>query len=53
MRKRLASCTVAASLALVAAPVGQDRATPDVWNRRAAGVEYQLVLEVSGRDELG
>ena len=46
-------CTGAVLLALSAAVLAQSRAATDVWNRRAAGTEYQPVLEVSGREELG
>jgi hypothetical protein len=28
-------------------------AVDDIWNRRTAGTDYQTVLEVSGREELG
>ncbi len=43
----------AAFLAVSAALAGQGRGGPDIWNRRAAGTDYQTVLEVSGREELG
>ncbi len=52
-KRRRAACIVAASLALGAALAGQNRAAVDIWNRGAAGAEYQVVLEVSGREELG
>ena len=50
---RWQSFIVAALVALSAATAGQNRSAPDIWNRRAAGTEYQPVLEVSGREELG
>ena len=46
------SWTAAALVALSAALAGQSRGGADIWNRRAAGTEYQPVLEVSGREEL-
>lgn len=50
---RLSSCTVAVLLATMVAVAGQTRGGVDIWNRRAAGTDYQPVLEVSGREELG
>ena len=45
--------TVAVLLAAIVAVAGQTRGGVDIWNRRAAGTDYQPVLEVSGREELG
>jgi tetratricopeptide (TPR) repeat protein len=46
--------TAATLIALSAAAIGgQSRSAIDTWNRRAAGADYQPVLEVSGREELG
>lgn len=53
MMPRLLSWTGAAVLGAVIAAAGQTRGGIDIWNRRAAGTDYQPVLEVSGREELG
>src|SRR5688500_10635531 len=47
------SFIAAALVALSAGMAGQTRSAADIWNRRAAGTDYQPVLEVSGREELG
>jgi hypothetical protein len=49
---RWRSFTGAAAIALSVAIAEQGR-SPDIWNRRAPGTDYQPVLEVSGREELG
>jgi tetratricopeptide (TPR) repeat protein len=38
---------------LSAVAAAQNRTVVDLWNRRASGAEYQPILEVSGREELG
>ena len=53
VRVRLLGCAVAALMAGAAAVVAQIPSGGDLWNRGAAGGEYQEVLEVSGRAELG
>jgi tetratricopeptide (TPR) repeat protein len=53
MIPRLLPWTVAVLLATIVAISGQTRGAVDIWNRRAAGTDYQPVLEVSGREELG
>jgi tetratricopeptide (TPR) repeat protein len=52
-RRRLISCALGALVALGAAVAAQRPAAVDPWSRRAAGAEYQEVLEVSGRAEVG
>jgi hypothetical protein len=50
----LPTASFAALLALGgAALIAQSPVAVDIWNRRAAGTDYQVVLEVSGREELG
>ena len=53
MPVRLLCCAAAALCAAGAAALAQTRHPTDIWNRRTAGAEYQVVLEVSGREELG
>ena len=53
MTLRSLFCAAAALVVVSAASGGQPRTGPDIWNRRAPGTEYQPVLEVSGREELG
>jgi hypothetical protein len=45
--------TGAVLAALTTVLAAQDRPRTDIWNRRAAGADYQVVLEVSGREEMG
>ena len=46
-------CLLGVAAALGAATAAQRPAAVDLWSRRPAGVEYQEVLEVSGRAEVG
>ena len=50
---RALSCAAAVLCAVGVVTVAQTGTATDIWNRGAAGAEYQLVLEVSGRTELG
>jgi tetratricopeptide (TPR) repeat protein len=52
-RSWLISSALAAVAALAAAVAAQRPAAADLWSRRPAGIEYQEVLEVSGRAEVG
>jgi hypothetical protein len=53
VRLRPLGCAAAVLMVAAAAAAAQLRGGGDPWNRGAAGGEYQEVLEVSGRAELG